>query len=1309
MSSCLSTRRVRDLLLELRRLTADRANAEADIKSRCAERTGVARVAFDRETARIETAVRSARAAADQEYQLARDRILATAEEGLRAAKAEFGRIREQSLERFQTEDEAAGQEHQEARWAHEGVHEATLKEARGERHQTLRKLGEQQQTVTALREEIRSVMEKWKLVPQAMDQMASDAPLPTNPVAVIDEHIAEARRQLARLRGLIAPRLLVGDRLLWGAFISWFAIALTVFLMAPGFLGPLIATAVAGLGALALRFGLAARARSQSAKIARPLFRSLAETDRLRAMTERAADEICASECADSERRCKDEVRRADKSHRQRLAAALQTRDVVLETAEKTCRETTAALSSDRDRDVARIEADHRARATEVDQRFDRERAAVTQKHDREQAEALKDYSRSFRELIDEWTRGRDAIRAGLDDIARENDQRFPDWHGPAWREWKPPVDVPAGIRVGSLAVDVTRFPGGPPADERLKAFEPARFSLPAMLPFPQRCATVLRAADAGRATAVQTLQALMARFLTSIPPGKVRFTVIDPVSLGENFAAFMHLGDYDEQLIGSRIWTETAHIEKRLSDLTAHMENVIQKYLRNQYASIEEYNAQAGEVAEPYRVLVVANFPANFSTEAARRLVSIASSGASCGVYTLVSVDLKQPLPQGFQLADLEQTSLVLDGKGGRFIWRDPDFAEYPLRLDTPPDAGTLRQALDLVGRGAKEAGRVEVDFEFIAPAAEQWWTSDSRKGITVPLGRAGATKRQFLQLGQGTSQHALVAGKTGSGKSTLLHALITNLALHYGPNEIELYLIDFKKGVEFKTYATHELPHARVIAIESEREFGLSVLKRLEAEMQRRGELFRDEGVQDIAAFRDKTEKGQSRSSCPSHAHLPRVLLIVDEFQVLFVEDDKVAADASYLLDNLARMGRAFGVHVLLGSQTLGGAYSLARSTIDQMAVRIALQCSEADASLILGKDNSAARLLSRPGEAIYNDDGGKIERNDIFQVVWLPEERREGYLRRVHDLARQRGWSAPAPTIVFEGNHPADIAQNHLLHRMLEGEAAPTRERVAWLGDALAIKDPTVAVFRRQSSSNLLLVGQQSEPARAVLTAAIIALAAQHDRAADTSARPSVTLLDGSTADDPQAGFFGRLATAVPHVRVAGLRDVAPAMAELGEELARRQADPQAPATPLFLAVYGLHRFRDLRKPEDDFGFGRRGEDKAASPAEQFLELLREGPACGIHLLVWCDTLANVVRAVDRAGLREFDMRVLFQMGVNDSSSLIDSPLASKLGLHRALFACEEVSAPEKFRPYSLPSPEWLESVHRQLTRRSLAYA
>ena len=115
-------------------------------------------------------------------------------------------------------------------------------------------------------------------------------------------------------------------------------------------------------------------------------------------------------------------------------------------------------------------------------------------------------------------------------------------------------------------------------------------------------------------------------------------------------------------------------------------------------------------------------------------------------------------------------------------------------------------------------------------------------------------------------GTSQHVLISGKTGSGKSTLLHVLITNLALRYSPDEVELYLVDFKKGVEFKAYARVDLPHARVVAIESEREFGLSVLQRLDAELRTRGDMFRKRG----RAGRQGLPRGRSptpgcRESC------------------------------------------------------------------------------------------------------------------------------------------------------------------------------------------------------------------------------------------------------------------------------------------------------------------------------------------------------------------------------------------------------------------------------------------------------------
>ena len=178
---------------------------------------------------------------------------------------------------------------------------------------------------------------------------------------------------------------------------------------------------------------------------------------------------------------------------------------------------------------------------------------------------------------------------------------------------------------------------------------------------------------------------------------------------------------------------------------------------------------------------------------------------------------------------------------------------------------------------------------------------------------------------------------------------------------------------------------------------------------------------------------------------------------------------------------RQGRAFGIHVILGTQTLAGAYSLARSTIEQMAIRIALQCSDADSRLILSDENSAARMLSHPGDAIYNSANGLVEGNHRFQVTCLDDEESKNYLRRIREFAVARRWKPRSPQIVFEGNAPANPEKNGLLDALLNDQHWPTLPKAvhAWIGEPIAIKDPTAARFRRQTASNLVMVGQNEE--------------------------------------------------------------------------------------------------------------------------------------------------------------------------------------------------------------------------------------
>ncbi len=1351
---------------DLDQLIAQRARNELGIEAGFQARTegaeGERRAAEPRLAERRETE----RQAAEKGYQETCQALTARAGAELQAAEEELAAALENVEQEYEDAKAAAKHELHDSGWTLTALSEADKNTTDEPYKEVQKQVAVEAQRMHAVEHEAKKLLQKWRQLKCANRVRISKAPYQGDADAFREMRgcISEAEAHLELLQQLVLPRLFRGSRIFYLCVILWLAVVyptgwlLEVWQSPAGMLDAsawasnwpaLVGFSLGAALAIAFILGISLyyAARERVLTVYQPLSQFLhdAELSRKECLN-RAGTEFRKNKAERRERKKQQqgEMEQLREQFKERAAQITRQRKEGRRQAEEAHARRAAQAKQERDDGLARVEADYQNRLARIQEQFDDESRQIRLRYETETRESRLARERDWNALIERWHKGLGCVQSISGEIDEQCRQWFPSWDDAAWRSWRPPVSAPPVIRFGEFEVDLARLPNGLPADERLKSAGPLRFTLPALLSFPNRMSLLYKVSDAGRTQAVQSLQAVMLRLLTSIPPGKVRFTIIDPVGLGENFAAFMHLADFDEALVASRIWTEAAHIEQRLADLTGHMENVIQKYLRNQFQTIEEYNAHAGEVAEPFRILVVANFPVNFTTEATRRLVSICQSGARCGVYTLISVDTRQPLPQGFNLADLEQPSVNLewnltpqptlrsgegdeggrmrDGQGhGRpsssllppseFVWKDPDFGRFPLTLDGPPGDEFCTRVLQQIGEKAREAKRVEVPFEFIAPADQRWWAGDSRSGIDVALGRAGATKRQHLRLGHGTNQHVLIAGKTGSGKSTLLHALITNLALVYSPEEVEVYLVDFKKGVEFKTYAAHELPHARVVAIESEREFGLSVLQRLDGELRHRADRYRELGVQDVAGCR--------QALAPSGQSMPRIMLIVDEFQEFFVEDDKLAAEATLLLDRLVRQGRAFGIHVLLGSQTLGGAYSMARSTIDQMAVRIALQCSEADGHLILSEDNSAARLLSRPGEAIYNDANGLVEGNNPFQVVWVDDDRREGYLERVRALDRRRNPGKVRPQIVFEGNAPADITKNLLLHGLLHRTSWPEqRALLAWLGDAIAIKDPTSATFRRQTGSNLLIVGQHDDAALGILAGSLVSFAAQQTPhltpltpSPDRTGRPGggqrgevFYVLDGSPDDSPHAGSFQKLVRALPQpAQVGGWRDLAGIVAEVAEEVDRRQRAHDSDAPSVFLFIHGLQRFRDLRKSEDDFGFSNR-EDEKPSPAKQFAAILRDGPGLGVHTLLWCDTLTNLQRALDRQGLREFELRVLFQMSAGDSSNLIDTPLAGKLGLHRAIFYSEEQGRLEKFRPYRVPPEEWLAWVKERLAAK-----
>ncbi|MEC7357650.1 MAG: FtsK/SpoIIIE domain-containing protein [Verrucomicrobiota bacterium] len=911
---------------------------------------------------------------------------------------------------------------------------------------------------------------------------------------------------------------------------------------------------------------------------------------------------------------------------------------------------------------------------------KFESEKEQLAKVRDSEIEEAETEHKNKWEKLVSEWKNETETISKWLSEEKNATSQLFPEW-GKSWLDsWSPPDTFPHCATFGSLELDPNLFGEGPPKSPSLKLPDADFLKVPLNIRLPQSGSILFETESSGDSKIVNSINNIILRLLSVAPAGKLSFSIFDPVGLGQNFASITHLSDYEDSIINKRIWTQREQIETRIMELNEHMEKVIQMYLRNEYETITDYNEKAGNIAEKYHFLVIADFPTNFSEVAARGLMSIAANGARCGIYTLIHWDKRQALPEALDIDDLRKSNILIEqNKEGRLSLVNGLEKGTSLHLESPPGSNDSINFVQRIGDESSNSNRIEVPFSHIIPNNGEYWSGDTSDELKIPIGRTGATKLQYLSIGKGTKQHALLAGKTGSGKSTLFHVMITNLALHFGPDQVEFYLVDFKKGVEFKSYGAKKLPHAKVVAIESDREFGLSVLQKLDHELKERGELFRKVGAQDIAGY--KRSSGES---------MPRTLLLIDEFQEFFVEDDKIAQQASVLLDRIVRQGRAFGIHVVLGSQTLGGAYSLARATLGQMVIRIALMCNEADAYLIMDEGNPAPRLLTRPGEGIYNDSAGAIEGNSPFQTVWLSEQERNSHLDHINALNESTGNQQGSP-IVFEGNAPADVTENRELAALLK-ESVPTSPSnpKIWLGAPNAIKGPTEVIFQRQSGNHLLLVGQRDDAIMAIMSIAIVSLSAQFSND-DISFIFIDSIPQGSNERDTIAKYINSISSKID---TNFDQDASELIQSIGQEIKRRESSTNKNEPPVFIFINGLQKFKKLRYDEE-LAYSFDDSSKEGNPALILNEIITEGPPLGIHLIVAIDSYNNIGRTLSRKALSEFEMRILFQMSANDSAALIDSTKASSIGMHRALFYSEQEGYLETFRPYHLPSDSWIQ--------------
>jgi len=750
---------------------------------------------------------------------------------------------------------------------------------------------------------------------------------------------------------------------------------------------------------------------------------------------------------------------------------------------------------------------------------------------------------------------------------------------------------------------VTYTATQRGFPKVIKLGTMELDNLELPLMLPlYGSGGIALYTRTDNDKKNASQLLQKLAFRLLTSLPDGKCKFYLIDNQMNGQSFTSLFGL---DPRVLEKDIWDDDIEIVNGLQDLKNAIPKVQTELLTTKYKDLQEYNEKVTHSRQPFQFILIANFPWGFTPEALNHLQAILKNGSKSGVYCLMSVDKKFKLKHDeFPWANFDELAMVYDFSSNTV--RNFPSADY---INEHISISSVDNTLDFAPETIKEQVNKSLDkVQRISITLDEskLQNLDASNGVTIPIGATQDDKTVNLQLGDGKDEHhALIGGATGKGKSVLLHNIILNAAKLYSPNELQLILLDYKEGTEFKLY--ENLPNLKILAISEEIEFGLSVLEFLKEEISKRGSLFKAAGVADLHSYKKVTGEV-----------LPRYLVIMDEFQVLLDPKKRESSTISGLIEFLTRQGRSFGVNFILSTQSLSDV-EISASTLSQLAIRIALAMPESDCVRMLNVDNMVPSTFSKAGQAIYNNQHGKNTGNLLFQVAFIDKLQLKAEVEKFT--------ASSIEPFIFEGDQQVDFSSNTSLAASVQKRDLPVNDKFVdlYIGQPFFISEKHAFYrYRKQQLSNMLIVGDDPLAAISSVYHSCMQLILQ------SSPGSKFYIFDFFSIDSGYSGKFDSLQEYTNSLTIINKsKKIEETLDTILQEIQERMDTDKKERIGLFFM--NTHTLRDLRMD----GYNE-------SPlSKKLASIIKDGPECGVHTCIHLLNRKSFDEIFDRKIVSEFE--------------------------------------------------------------------